>query len=188
MLIHKPFLVICLLGLSLFLVPPSLHAGKATIKDILVTTDKTNLLLYARVTDCFSAEIEDAILAGVPTTFTFMINLYMERSWLPDKKLKSIKISHTIKYDNVKKNFSVSVDNQKTWENFSDFDSAKQMMADINAAPLEDIHALKKNVYYFVKLKATLDQIRLPLHLEYLFFFVSVLDFETDWRQERFIF
>jgi hypothetical protein len=188
MLTNKPFLVICLLCLSLFLVPSSLYAGKATIKDILVTTDKTNLLLYASVIDCFNPDIEDAVLAGVPTTFTFLVNLYMERSWFPDKKLKSMKINHTIKYDNVKKNFNVSVDNQKTWENFSDFESAKRMMTDINAVPLEDIHALKKDVYYYVKLKAKLDQIRLPLHLEYLFFFVSVLEFETDWRQERFVF
>jgi hypothetical protein len=183
----KPFLVICLFALALFLTPSSLHAEKAAIKDILVTADQRNLLLYARVADCFTPEIEDAIMAGVPTTFTFQIRLFQERSWLPDKELKSKVIHHTIKYDNIKKTFNVSVDDQKTWENIPDFESAKRMMADINAVPLENIKVFKKNQYYSVKLKAKLDEIRLPLHLEYLFFFVSIWDFETDWRQERFI-
>jgi hypothetical protein len=34
-------------------------------------------------------------------------------------------------------------------------------------------------------IKAKLDKVRLPLYMEYVFFFVSLWDFETDWyRQE----
>jgi len=67
-------------------------------------------------------------------------------------------------------------------------DSAKKMMSDINVLKLENLAALTKNRRYTVKLKAKLDNVRLPLHLEYLFFFVSFLDFETDWSQQRFLF
>ncbi|MHB8092151.1 MAG: DUF4390 domain-containing protein [Syntrophales bacterium] len=188
MLTVKPLLVTCLLAFSLFFAPSSLQAQKASIADLLVTNGQTNLLLYARVADCFNSEIEDAILAGVPTAFTFQIHLYKERSWFPNKKIINIEIHHTIKYDNVKKIFNVSVDNQKTWVNFPDFENAKRMMAEVNAVPLAGLGALTKNEYYLVKLKAKLDKVRLPLHLEYLFFFISSWDFETDWRQERFLF
>lgn len=188
MLTVKPLLVTCLFALSLFFAPSSLQAEKASIKDLLVTNGQTNLLLYARLVDSFNAEIEDAVLAGVPTTFTFLASLYKERSWLPDKRLKSMEIHHTIKYDNVKKTFSVSVDNQKTWETFPDFDSAKRMMTEVNAVPLEGLGALSRRDYYWVKLKAKLDKVPLPLPLEYLFFFLPSWDFETDWRQERFRF
>jgi hypothetical protein len=185
---NRPFLLACLVVLSLLFVPQSLKAEKSAIKDLLVTADQTHLLLYARLTNCFTSDIEDAVLAGVPTTFTFIIHIFMERAWLPDKKIKSFEIHHTIKYDNIKKIFNVSIDDQKTWENFSDLDSAKKMMSDINALRLESLGALIKNKYYTVKLKAKLDNVSLPLHLEYLFFFVSFWDFETDWSQQRFLF
>jgi hypothetical protein len=185
---NRPFLVACLVVLSLLFVPQSLKAEKSAIKDLLVTTDQTHLLLYARLTNCFTPDIEDAVLAGVPTTFTFIVQMFQERAWLPDKKIKDFEIHHTIKYDNIKKIFQVSIDNQKTWENFSDMDSAKKMMSDINALKLENLAALTKNRRYTVKLKAKLDNVRLPLHLEYLFFFVSFWDFETDWSQQRFLF
>ena len=34
-------------------------------------------------------------------------------------------------------------------------------------------------------MKAKLDKARLPLRMEYLFFFVSLWDFETDWYQQK---
>lgn len=185
---NRPFLVVCLVLLSFLFVPHSLRAEKSAIKDLLVTTDQTHVLLYARLTHCFNTDIEDAVLAGVPTTFTFIIQMFRERAWLPDKKIKSMEIHHTIKYDNIKKIFNVSIDDQKTWENFSDLDSAKKRMCDINALRIESLGALSRNKRYKVKLKAKLENVSLPLHLEYLFFFVSFWDFETDWSQQRFLF
>jgi hypothetical protein len=37
-------------------------------------------------------------------------------------------------------------------------------------------------------IKAKLDKVRLPLGMEYVFFFVSLWDFETDWYKQRFMF
>jgi len=102
---NRPFLVACLVVLSLLFVPQSLKAEKSAIKDLLVTTDQTHLLLYARLTNCFTPDIEDAVLAGLPTTFTFRVQMFQERAWLPDKKIKDFEIHHTIKYDNIKKIF-----------------------------------------------------------------------------------
>ncbi len=188
MLFRKLVPLIFLFFLTHFFSPSPLYAQNAVITDMRVTVDKSNVLLWARVTNCFKGDIEDAILAGVPTTFTFTVHLYKEFSWLPDKKLKSVKINHTIKYDNIKKTFSVSVDNQKTWETFGDFEKAKRRVSDISAWPLVDDVALKKTDSYYVRMRVKLDEIRLPLHLEYLFFFVSTWEFETDWQQARVIF
>jgi hypothetical protein len=33
-----------------------------------------------------------------------------------------------------------------------------------------------------------MDRFRLPLHMEYVFFFVSLWDFETPWLREDFIY
>ncbi len=175
-----------ILVFSLF--PPfRLRADEATI-NCFVTNDATNVLIYARVTNCFTKDMEAAILAGVPTTFTFLIDLYQERrAWL-DKKLVRSTVRHTIKYDIVKKLFIVSTDGEKEPISFQDYESAKRAMADVNGFPLTPIKSLKRNEYYYVQVKAKLDKVRLPLYLEYVFFFVSLWDFETDWYQEGFFY
>ena len=167
---------------------PPLSAENAGIRDLLVTNNANHVLVYARVTNCFTKEIEAAILAGVPTTFTFLLDLFQERSGWLDRKLSHTTVRYTIKYDNVKKLFLVSADGEKEATAFPDFESAKRAMADLNGVPVAQLKTLKRNEYYYVRIKAKLDKVRLPLHLEYVFFFVSLWDFETDWYREGFFY
>jgi len=177
---------ITIIFLALLVFPHTGSADNAMIRDLLPTNNASHLLIYASVTNCFTKEIEAAILAGVPTTFTFILELFQERSGWWDKKMIRTTLRHTIKYDNIKKLFHVSVDGEKEVTAFPDFESAKRAMADLNGVPLVSLKALKKNANYYVRSKVKLDKVRLPLHLEYLFFFVSLWDFETDWHQEGF--
>jgi hypothetical protein len=181
------FVSSCLI-LALFLVFPShLRADEATI-NCFVTNDATHVLVYARLTNCFTKDMEAAILAGVPTTFTFLMDLYQERRGWLDKRLVRLTVRHTIKYDIVKKLFTVSADGEREPTSFQDYESAKRAMADLNGFPLTPIKSLKRNEYYYVQIKAKLDKVRLPLYLEYVFFFVSLWDFETDWYREGFFY
>jgi hypothetical protein len=165
-----------------------LRAEDAGIRDLLVTNNATHVLLYARVTNCFTKDIEAAILAGVPTTFTFLMDLYQERSGWLDKRLVRLTVRHTIKYDNVKRLFHVLADGEKAPASFPDYESAKRAMADLNGIPVAQLKTLKTGEYYYVQLKAKLDKVRLPMYMEYIFFFVSLWDFETDWYREGFFY
>ncbi|MCX5820711.1 MAG: DUF4390 domain-containing protein [Deltaproteobacteria bacterium] len=167
---------------------PPLSAENAGIRDLLVSNNANHVLVYARVINCFTKDIDAAILAGVPTTFTVLLDLYQERPHWMDKSLVRMTIRHTIKYDNVKKLFLVSADGEKEATAFPDFEGAKRAMADLNGVPIAQLKTLKRNEYYYVRVKAKLDKVRLPLHLEYVFFFVSLWDFETDWYRERFFY
>jgi hypothetical protein len=172
----------------LLLFTPTLSAENAGIRDLLVSNNANHVLVYARVTNCFTKDIEAAILAGVPTTFTYLLDLFQEQSGWMDKKLSRTTVHCTIKYDNVKKLFLVSADGEKEATAFPDFESAKRAMSDLNGVPIAQLKTLKRNEYYYVRVKAKLGKVRLPLHLEYVFFFVSLWDFETDWYQERFFY
>jgi hypothetical protein len=181
------FLSICLI-LALFLAFPfPLRADESTINGF-VTNNATHLLVYARVTNCFTKDMDAAILAGVPTTFTFLMELYQERPRWLDKKLARLTVRHTIKYDNVKRLFYVYSDSDKDPTSFQDYESAKRAMADLNGFPVASMNSLKRNEYYYVRMKAKLDKVRLPLHMEYVFSFVSLWDFETDWYREGFFY
>ncbi len=177
--------VFILFSLSVMASPP-LAAENAGIRDILVTNDETHVRVYARVTDGFTTDIEAAILAGVPTTFTFYLDLFQQRSGWMDRKLGRTTVRHTIIYDNVKKWFVVSYDGEKETMSFTDFESAQRAMAELNGIPVAELKALKRSENYYVMIKATLDEVRMPFHMERVFFFVSLWDFETDWYRERF--
>jgi hypothetical protein len=54
-------------------------------------------------------------------------------------------------------------------------------MADIDNLKVVSLDSLEKGVQYQIKAKAKLDKLTLPFYLHYVFFFLSLWDFETDW-------
>lgn len=184
----KRFTIVTLVGIF-FLVSVGVHAHEAKISDFVITSGKRDVLVYFKVGDCFTRKMEEAILAGIPTTFTFLMELFQERSWWFDLKVVSGETRHTIKYDTVKKVFHVTFngDGRGPLE-FTDFSSAKRAMEEVNAAAIAPLNQMEKEGRYYVKVKAKLDKVRLPLHMEYVFFFVSLWDFETDWYRQDFVY
>ena len=162
------------------------HAIEPEIKDILITNDMENVLLYARLVNGFKPDMELAVLAGIPATFTMQVEVYQERSFSWDKKIFRQEIKRSIKYDNLKKTFSVSSSNKKEPVIFTEFESAQKAMSDFNGIVAVPLSALKKGRSYYALIKIKIDKARLPLHMEYVFFFVSYWDFETSLYRQNF--
>lgn len=154
--------------------------------DILITPSTENMLLYARLVDCFKTEMEAAILAGVPAVFTLQLDVYQERSYVWNKHIVSKEIRRTIKYDNLKKIFSITTDGGSQPMIFPDFESAQKAMADLNGISVVPISYLSKGYNYQVQIKVKIDKVRLPFNMEYVLFFVSLWDFETPMYNKRF--
>ncbi|MCX5854213.1 MAG: DUF4390 domain-containing protein [Deltaproteobacteria bacterium] len=167
--------------------PLSSYSRDAMITDILVTNNASHVTVYARVMNCFTKKMESAIMAGVPTTFTFILELHQEHEDWFDKKIAGVVVRQTIKYDNVKKVFYVSSTEAKQSSSFQDFEGAKKAMAELNSAVVAPVRALQKDKAYYIKIKAKLDRVRLPMHMEYVLFFVSLWDFETDWYRQNLV-
>ena len=175
------FVIIGLAGFS-----THAQAIEPEVKDILITNDIENVLLYARLVNGFKPDMELAVLAGIPATFTMQLDVYQERSFTWDKKIFSQEIKRSIKYDNLKKIFSVFSSNKKEPVIFTEFESAQKAMADFNGIIAAPLSSLTKGKNYYVMIKVKMDKVRLPLHMEYVFFFVSYWDFETSWYRQNF--
>jgi hypothetical protein len=67
-----------------------------------------------------------------------------------------------------------------------DFREAKNLMSRIEGVKLTDLNTLQKGTRYEIRMMAELDKIRLPLYLDYVLFFLSLWDFETDWYKVNF--
>ncbi len=164
------------------------HGDEARISDVLITQNIEHIQLYAKVTNAFTKEMNAAILAGIPTTFTFLMELYQERTLWPDRKVAKVEIKHTIKYDNIKKTFYVWTAGNQEPEGFHDFETAKRVMTELNGVVVASVKKLWKNTPTYLMIKAKLDKVHLPLGMDYVFIFVSLWDFETDWYKQRFLF
>ena len=180
------FLLFLMASLSLAL---PVFSKQAQISDIIVTNNQDHLLVYFFTKGCFTPEMNRVILNGLPTTFTFLIELYKPRSFWPNMRIASLKLHHTIKYDSLREEFSVvlSERGQQTFT-VKDFNKAQDMMADVSNIQVIPLKALEKNNQYQLRIKAELNKVKLPLYLHYILFFLSLWDFETDWYVVDFIY
>jgi len=179
---HPRIYLILLLFCLLWSYPSPLQAAEATLSDIIVTNTQEDLLVFFDIQGCFTREMEEAILNGIPTTFTIIIRLYKTRTLWFDGSISSLRLEHTIKYDSLKNEFRVtrSEDNNNELV-FKEFEKAKKVMAEISNIEVVALKELQRNSKYQLRVKAELEKVRLPLYLHYVLFFVTLWDFETDW-------
>ncbi len=149
--------------------------------DIIVTNTRDDLLVYLNVEGAFREKMQAAILSGVPTTFSFFITLFKARNLWFDKKIADIKVTHTVKYNNLKKEFVV----KRSWENgeplvTQSFEEVKKLMTEIDSLKIAPLNALEKGLNYQIRAKAELSKLTLPFYLHHVFIFLSLWDFETD--------
>lgn len=176
--------------LILMLVLPVMAAAQeAALTNIVVTNTRDDLLVYMNVEGAFTAQMKEAILSGVPTTFSFFIHLFMARNFWFDKEIADLEVTHTIKYDNLKKEFDV----RRSWEQnksktTKSFTEARKWMTEIDSLSIIALSRLEKGAQYQLRAKAELSEYTLPFYLHYVLFFVSLWDFETDWYTIDFIY
>ena len=164
-------------------------AQDAKLTNIIVTNTRDDLLLYLTVEGAFQKNMEDAILSGVPATFSFFITLYRSRNWWPNKKIADITITNRIKYNAMKKEYMVT----RSWEGnksnvVKTLADAKKLMAEVDSLKIIPLRRLVKGHQYQIQAKAELDKLTLPFYLHHVLFFVSFWDFETDWYTIDFIY
>jgi len=164
------------------------YSAEPTIADFLITNTQENVIVYFTVENCFTDDMEKAILAGIPTTFTFTIELHRDKP-LFDTKEKVVQIKHTLKYDNVRRIFFVTYQGEvQSQEQFKYFFQAKTAMSDVSGVVVAPLRSLERDTKYYVRVKAEMEKVKLPLHLENIFVFVRLWNFETEWSRKDFIF
>jgi hypothetical protein len=164
--------------------PLSAFCEKASIKNVNIKESNGVWKVSFEVENCFTEKMEEAIRSGIRTTFTFYIQLYERRKWWKDRKLASIEFRHTVQYIPIQKVYHVTLRENPSSLVTTSLGEAKRLMSKVNELEVRPSTLLKRGTPAYFQIKAELDPVRLPLHLEYLFFFVSLWDFETDWHNE----
>ena len=175
MIKHTPLLLLLLFNL---LAPNFAAAIDVQISNIAMKEEGRELLLSLKVENAFHEKLEEAILNGIPATFSFLIRLERIRDLWPDETVTEFTVTHSLKYHTLKNHFIIT----KSWEN------NKQMMSEINGLKLVNRDRMRTEWRYRVSAKAELDKVNLPFFLNYIFFFASMWDFETQWHSHEFLY
>lgn len=167
----------------------SAFAEDARLTNITVSNTRDDLLLYLNVEGAFREQMKKAILSGVPATFSFFASLNLVQNFWFDGTISDIEVTHTIQYDNLKKEFSI----HRSWDGNNlkitqSFQQAQQLMTEIHSLKIIPLSELEKGRQYQLRVKAEFSKKTLPFYLHYVLFFVSLWDFETDWYALDFIY
>ncbi len=170
------------LVVTLFFWQGSALAQEARLSDIIVSNSHDDLLIYLKVEGAFTEKMRRVVFSGVPTTFSFLVTMERMRGAWMNEEIADFKISHTVKYNNMKKEFTI----RRSWEDdkpivTKSFGEAKKLMSEVDNIRLVALNKLEKGLRYQIRAKAELSDITLPFYLHYLLFFVSLWKFETEW-------
>jgi len=129
----------------IFLVQIPCAAQDATLSNIIVTNTSKDLLVYLNVEGAFREQTVNAIMSGVPASFSFFVMLYQKRSMWFDKAIANIEIVNSIKYNNLKKVFIV----ERSWENgkirtAQSLQEAQKLMSDVDGLKIILLNKLEK--------------------------------------------
>ena len=173
----------------LFFPPPVMaeEEVEANIADIIITTSKTHLLLFCTIKNSFTSEMVEGVRNGIPILFDFSIELEkVNNNWL-DTTLMETTIQHTLTYDLLKEEYQITLQERdnKTVTTES-IDKAMELMAEINGIKIIERNKLTPDTPYALHIKAKLAEKTLPMNMHYIIPFISLWNFETDWRTIEF--
>ena len=179
-----------LYSLLLLLQPGPLPAASTTspeIKDIIVTTSETDLLLFATVKNGFNAALLEELRNGAPLVFTFQMELARTtKRWLETTLVEST-ITHTLTYDKERDEYSVAFSDQEgKVTTTSSLDQAKQLMSELNGVKVVALSQLEPDAPYAIHFKVVLKKGNLPFGISNFVPFAALGNFETDWRTIEF--
>jgi hypothetical protein len=164
-------------------------ANKPKITNIIIADSKQHLLFFLNVEEAFNEKICRRIDSGIPISFSYILKLHKVRTLWIDKEIANIKLTNTIKYNGLKKEYTVT----KSWSDAKpyvtkSFAEAKRFMTKIDGFKICTIDKLEKGQEYKAKVKAEFSKVTLPLYLHYVLFFVSFWNIETNWHTVDFIY
>jgi hypothetical protein len=158
----------------------------AEVVDVEIAQDLQSLKASFYIKDCFTPSMEEAIKSGVPTTFR-ILTVLEKPGVLFQTQILDVVLEHTVKYDYLKNEYQVQLpEHPDTTLITKNFDEAKRWMSTVQNLPLIPLWRLQKDQVYRLRIKAELSKVELPLFFRYIFFFVSLWDFETDWHKVNF--
>lgn len=144
--------------LAAFALTASLAAGDIA-PDLSVTpiARDGHVLVSFDLSDGLTAEVRDGIQSGLPTTFSYEVELTRGTSAWFDRTVAVVTVTATVRFDNLTRRYQMSravdgrVEDARTTE---DVEAVRRWMTHFEHIPLSTTAALETNAEYDVRVRA----------------------------------
>ncbi len=174
----------------IFLVTASVAmAQEARLKNITLSSTDEHMVVSMRVEGAFTPEMLASIQDGAQTEFTFLLRMYRDRRMWLDEKLAGINLTHSLMYDPDRKVYMI----HRSWAQppaveTQSLEAAQALMSQIERYAILSLDQMQRGEGYELRAKVELSRVTLPYYLRYVFYFVSLWDFETEWHSVFFLY
>ncbi|MBN2232563.1 MAG: DUF4390 domain-containing protein [Deltaproteobacteria bacterium] len=136
------------------------------------------------VANPFDRTLKNLILNGVKQDITLLTTVNCKKTYLFlvnfDRHVSSATYRQSIFFDTLKKVFVVNFDGRQPTVETSSYRQALHLVSSFRDLPLLTRRQRHDDADYSVRVRAEIQETRLPFHLEYLFFFLSAWDRQTQ--------
>ena len=154
------------------------------LEDFVISSEDTTVSLSLKVSNPFDHEIKSLLLNGVSQKISLNVkvnvnsfNLYLVKF---NRTLSQRTYIHNIEYDNLKKIFTVTISPNHKPTATSSYRKAVEVAATFEDIPLLHKNQIETDKHYQVEMQTEIREVKLPFHLEYLFFFLSAWDRKSN--------
>lgn len=114
------------------------------------------VLVSFDLTDAFSSDVRDAIQSGLPTTFSYDVELRRGSAFF-DRTVASVTVEASVRFDNLTRRYQISrrvdgrVEDARPTE---DQEAVRRWLTHFEQLPLSNTSALETNGEYYVRVRA----------------------------------
>jgi hypothetical protein len=174
-----PRLVLPILLLAVAL-PAWGRVGRAYVDAVTLRhAGRSELQVGFRVQKAFDRRLLDTLDSGLAIRFTYSVQVVRARDVLPDQVLSERSLDRTLVKDNLKNRYVVTFGSEA--QDVATLAEAQELMSRVEGVRVILPERPGRSGPLLLKIRAKLQQFRLPFHLHYLFAFVSYWDVDTDW-------
>jgi hypothetical protein len=145
--------------------------------------DNGTLSVSAELIRWYNRNLQEDLNNGIPKDLYYYILLKKRQPGWFDEEVFSKTIKHTIKYDILKKQYSITTrtDGQITQKTVQSFEEMAPLISRIDHVKIDTPVQLKTRHTYYVSVKAEMRATNVPFYLEYILFFIPALELDTPW-------
>lgn len=158
-------------------------AESPQITDLTVVVQRDRLMVTASLADGMPDNMGEEIQRGISKALYYYAVLKRRVPFWRDEELASATVRYRIWYDLVKQQFVVAhrQEREETRQTAERFDDVRRLISHTRDVTIPLASPLQRDDTYYVSVKAEMRSAKLPVYIEYFFFFLPVAQLSTPW-------
>jgi Domain of unknown function (DUF4390) len=181
------FRLLIAIGLSLIAGLGSATAADAEDERIAHLTaailNNEEVAVSAELIRWYNRNIKEDLNNGIPKDLYYYLLLKKRQPGWFDEEMVSKTIKHTIKYDVLKNQYSITtrMDGQTSQKTVESFDEMADLISRIDHVKIITKKRMRARNTYYISVKAQMRATNVPFYFEYILFFIPALELDTPW-------